>query len=716
MAAPHQRAEIKRVLEETRTERTRVRELVNQGRWRDAEWDRNRALAYDTARTPAAGAEAIIGKTDDLQQVVFLFEGGRIRRSVAFVETSNPRSTKTGTGFLVSPRLFLTNQHVIENLDDARSTQITFDREALGSGRPSKTSSYLLDPEAFALFSDSADLDYALIAVGERNGGDAALTDLGYCIISDTPDRHRVGMNVNIIQHPNGLPKMIAIRNNLLTYRTDRTLLYETDTDHGSSGSPVFNDAWELIALHHWSFPFLEKTDENGTAFPTSVNEGVRISAIFTDLRSRLATLPAEQRALLAEALSYSAQQANANTGPTLAGPRPAPGGGEASLTPVQGAAPQAAAAQGAAPQVSVLQGSPRGKINPMPSDNSITVTIPIEVTVRVGGQTSVAAPALTGATPKVLQRGAEVLTVDEDYASRTGYAPNFIPGVEIPLPTPSEALAKQIAPLRASEANSASGVLLYEHFSVVMNKSKRLAMFTATNIDGKTYLNVDRGTGQAGGEADKWFKDPRISESFWTGQDFYSEWSTYFDRGHLTRRTDPSWGTEEEAERANVDTFHFTNCSPQHYRFNQTTKFWQGAERYVLENGELKQDERKPITVFQGPIFDSAIDLYAGELQIPSSFFKIIVWQGQERLKAVGLIVDQLALLSEPRRNLGQPTSVASVDVNHWRVSIATIEKRSKLDFGDAVRNADTINSVAQPDVGGEAAVLVKSFADLLK
>jgi endonuclease G len=249
------------------------------------------------------------------------------------------------------------------------------------------------------------------------------------------------------------------------------------------------------------------------------------------------------------------------------------------------------------------------------------------------------------------------------------------------------------------------------------MHKVKRLAIFTATNIDGATYLKVDRDTGRVtdGQEGETWYKDPRISESFWTGQDFYSQWSIFFDRGHLTRRTDPTWGTPADAERANADTFHFTNCSPQHFRFNQTTKYWQGAERYVLENGVLEADQLKPITVIQGPIFDDAIDHYADDLQIPSSFFKVIAWKGAAGLKCVGLIVDQLPLLSETRVNLGQPHDVSSVNVSQWRVSIPKIEQRTGLDFGANLRAADTISDLNQPNVGAEAAIKITSFADIL-
>jgi len=203
------------------------------------------------------------------------------------------------------------------------------------------------------------------------------------------------------------------------------------------------------------------------------------------------------------------------------------------------------------------------------------------------------------------------------------------------------------------------------------------------------------------------------VSESFFLDQSFYSEWSTYFDRGHLTRRTDPTWGTEEEAERANADTFHFPNCSPQHFRFNQTAKFWQGAERYVLENGVLSAQAGKHITVFQGPLFNDAIDRSADNVQIPSSFFKVIVWRSQAgALKSVGIVVDQLALLDEERKGLGQPTELANVNVTHWLVAISSIEQRTGLSFGDDVRAADTFGQ-GQQHVG-EAQVPIKTLNDI--
>jgi len=506
-------------------------------------------------------------------------------------------------------------------------------------------------------------------------------------------------MGVNIIQHPRGWPKMISVRNNILQYRTDRTLLYETDTEPGSSGSPVFNDTWELVALHHWGEPFLETKDENGNPIPTQINEGVRISAIYRDLEAKLETLPPEQRRLLEQVLAYDRQIVSVPAGGRqLSPPRPAPNPSESAII------------------------SPPGAImTPLSGAQELRVTVPVEITVRVGTTPAAIPVGVQRIEPpppaKVLTHAAEALQLDRDYSNRAGYDPRFILGLDLPLPQPNAALARQVAPLQQGEPNAARGELKYEHFSLKINKSKRIAVFTATNIDGATYLEVDRRTGQVstgGSEGETWFKDPRISANFFLDQSFYSEWSDYFDRGHLTRRTDPTWGTSQQAERANADTFHFTNCSPQHFRFNQTTKYWQGAERYVLENGVLATDSPKRLCVFQGPVFDDRIDFWSGDVQIPSSFFKVIVWKSATGPKSVGLVVDQRSLLSETRRNLGQPQAVSAVDVSHWRLSITSIERRTGLDFGATVRDADTISHEGQPQVG-EAQIMVKSFSDLL-
>jgi endonuclease G, mitochondrial len=676
---------IAQLLKTSQPDRDRVRGLIRQGRWRDAEPDPVRSMRYLGKRVGGVapfGAEAIVGDTIDLQAARFLPVGAAVRRAVAFVEVNTPQFSELGTGFLVSPNLFLTNCHVIADFNAARGTQITFDRELNESGANCPTTSYLLEPEKFALFSAPDQLDYALVAVGRLNAGTASLPELGFCALSDRPDKHVIGMNVNIVQHPRGWLKMIALRNNSLVYRTERTLLYETDTEQGSSGSPVFNDDWELVALHHWGQPYLEQLDDRGGQIPVTlnVNEGVRISAIYKDLRARLLGLPSDQQTLLNEVLNAVDNRARVTSIP----------GETKKLT-----RPKAAG------NFSESQG-----VDMANDQNEIRLTVPLEITVRVGGNVaSVTSSNVENAAPvKTLTRGSEALKIDQDYANRGGYNPAFIAGFDVALPVVTDAAL--ITPLRDGQPNLEAGELKYEHFSLKMNKTKRVALFTATNIDGATYLSVDRQTGQVNAsEGETWFKDTRISASAFLDQTFYSAWSTYFDRGHLTRRSDPTWGTPETAERANADTFHFTNCSPQHFRFNQTTNYWQGVEQYVLEQGVLKTpNPDQHLCVFQGPIFDAQIDLWADDVQIPSSFWKIVVWKGAKGLKAVGMVVDQLALLSESRKSLGTPKPSTGVNVSHWRVPISSIEGRTGLDFGAGVRGADTVARADQPVVGEEA------------
>ena len=58
------------------------------------------------------------------------------------------------------------------------------------------------------------------------------------------------GQYANIVGHPNGQPKMVSLRGNKITEVFENAIEYTSDTEPGSSGSPVFDNDWELIALH----------------------------------------------------------------------------------------------------------------------------------------------------------------------------------------------------------------------------------------------------------------------------------------------------------------------------------------------------------------------------------------------------------------------------------------------------------------------------------
>jgi hypothetical protein len=111
------------------------------------------------------------------------------------------------------------------------------------------------------------------------------------------------GEPVFIIQHPNGESKKISLLNNKMMIRNEQSsyLYYEADTEPGSSGSPVFNRQWEVVALHH-SVEFARDPEDRilakdgslwneamGTAAikTMSFNEGVRVSRILKQVESK---------------------------------------------------------------------------------------------------------------------------------------------------------------------------------------------------------------------------------------------------------------------------------------------------------------------------------------------------------------------------------------------------------------------------------------------
>jgi V8-like Glu-specific endopeptidase len=63
---------------------------------------------------------------------------------------------------------------------------------------------------------------------------------------------------VAIIQHPGGHLKKISIQNNFVAYADNQVLQYTTSTEPGSSGSPVFDDNFQVVGIHHSGGMLLE--------------------------------------------------------------------------------------------------------------------------------------------------------------------------------------------------------------------------------------------------------------------------------------------------------------------------------------------------------------------------------------------------------------------------------------------------------------------------
>jgi endonuclease G, mitochondrial len=240
-----------------------------------------------TARAPARVLEKIIN-TADFVGARYLDAGVAAARAVGRVNIRDAggRMTGFGTGSLVSPELLLTNHHVLPDAETARTSVIEFNYQDGVDGKPLAAVVHQLDAERFFLADEER--DFALVAVAATP---EQLAPFGFNRLIEAEGKAIIGEFVTIVQHPRGEKKQVALRENRIVDIPDRFLHYAADTEPGSSGSPVFNDQWEVVALHHASVPAPERRELGGF-----LNEGIRISRILACVREQ--ELPPAQRAL----------------------------------------------------------------------------------------------------------------------------------------------------------------------------------------------------------------------------------------------------------------------------------------------------------------------------------------------------------------------------------------------------------------------------------
>jgi endonuclease G len=186
------------------------------------------------------------------------------------------------------------------------------------------------------------------------------------------------------------------------------------------------------------------------------------------------------------------------------------------------------------------------------------------------------------------------------------------------------------------------------------------MCRFSACNIDGRNSKKRPR-TG--------WLFDPRIPKEAQIMKECYGN-EPKFSRGHMTRREDPVWGSDDAATLGNSDSMHVTNSVPQMQPFNAGV--WLALEDYALDNAR-KDDMR--ICVFTGPFLEKN-DPYRYGVKIPVTFWKVIAFIHDDtgRLCATGYTMSQKSFLREEE-------FVFSQHENHQR-PIAEIERRAGISF----------------------------------
>jgi Trypsin-like peptidase domain/Effector-associated domain 1 len=239
------------------------------------------------AVTPSAGSGLERTLREELGYIDVAWWGrvlSQLEGQVCRVEL-NDASGRMATGFLVSADRLLTNYHVLEpvikGFAEAAAVRFRFDYKTRPDGRPADGSLVgLAEPQdrgawllAYGKYADAEktsapdsvppladELDYALVRLDRRLGDEVVAADgsrRGWIEIPATQPVLAGLPALLILQHPQTLPLKLAfdtdprveIRHGGLRIR------YATNTDPGSSGSPVFDKDWKLIAVHHYGDP-----------------------------------------------------------------------------------------------------------------------------------------------------------------------------------------------------------------------------------------------------------------------------------------------------------------------------------------------------------------------------------------------------------------------------------------------------------------------------
>ncbi|MBO9713064.1 DNA/RNA non-specific endonuclease [Sphingomonas sp.] len=280
---------IRHIAQAVRARGTTLSPANRRGRTRRAKADaKDYATRLGLVEPPESdpnGFERIIGESD-LLSINFLDRGRRSADAVCRISLPMDGGHAYGTGFLIGPRLLITNNHVLASPAEAAQSSAEFGYEHDLDGVLRDPAVFNLDPNS--LFITSTELDATLVAIAPLATNGTPADRYGWLPLIPTTGKVLDGEWVSIIQHPSGQPKQIAIHasevlkiappaGSAATF--ENFLHYSTDTEPGSSGSPVFNDQWQVVALHHKAVP--APNAKPGDPVQWIANEGVRISAIF---------------------------------------------------------------------------------------------------------------------------------------------------------------------------------------------------------------------------------------------------------------------------------------------------------------------------------------------------------------------------------------------------------------------------------------------------
>ncbi|MFT5193814.1 MAG: hypothetical protein ACI9EW_001674 [Cellvibrionaceae bacterium] len=191
--------------------------------------------------------------------------------------------TYVGTGWVFGSerKVMMTNNHVLPLIDTAKTANVYFEYITdFRSGRKSSKKIVKLAPEKLFFTSPALKfngLDYTAVAFEEVSDEEFGFIEHQDGVTAKNATR------VYVPQHPRGRPKTYVFHNNFKVNQSDNYMTYTSDTEGGSSGSPLFDDKLNLIGIHHVGN---YSTHEEEMRLLT--NLGSRIEVVIKDLAGQI--------------------------------------------------------------------------------------------------------------------------------------------------------------------------------------------------------------------------------------------------------------------------------------------------------------------------------------------------------------------------------------------------------------------------------------------
>ena len=206
-----------------------------------------------------------------IEQSLENFSGLAARSAVSRIES--PLGTAIGTGVLVDRQLLLTCKHVLERVFDNGPAH-AWARFGYKTGKYGVELGEVFELDIKSINNYNTQSDYALVKI---------IGKPEYRIVSLSNALLNTEQNVRIVHHPRGEPAQIPDIGQIVDVDKEY-IQHNIKTDYGSSGAPIFDLDWHVVAIHRGNLSL-------SRSYAPDVSEGIPIYSIWNDIKSHLSML-----------------------------------------------------------------------------------------------------------------------------------------------------------------------------------------------------------------------------------------------------------------------------------------------------------------------------------------------------------------------------------------------------------------------------------------